>query len=943
MQAIKDNRPTQPAGFRRRVVVLIAAIALLAGTVPVGSQTQTIQAIFNIDLGVSPSPANIRLLGASTDDHLSGNGTPNNFTSFPRAHAIAVGDFNHDGIQDMVVGAPDTDFTPAAPAAARANAGAVYITFGKSSFAAGTIIDTNLAAPIQPDIKIFGANADDNAGFAVAAGDVNGDGIDDLIIGAPGFDTTTGSPPTVAHQNAGAVYIIFGASTLSARTIDLAAANPVNVMITGENTGDLFGSALAVGDVNGGQNTTADLLVGAPGSSGPAPGTSPRVGGGAAFLLQGGSGLANTLATTRVIDLGATPATVRLYGKTGSQFGAAVAIGDVNSGGAADLIIGAPQTARPDQGGDVSDTGAVYVLFGGSNIAPVAPATSLVIDIAQASLTTQRVVIYGASSKDHLGASVAAGNIRGSGVVDLLMGAPDADGPADARTDAGEAYILSGGAQLNPNAGTAERRIDVSLGNMDLTVYGAAAGDHLGSTVAIGRINTQGNTDNTADVLIGAPGALLNKGAVHVFYGGPNLFARATSDLSLFGQNDLTITGEATGDELGWAIAAGDLDNNRGGDLILGAPFADITGRTNAGKVYVLLAAAENVPPVNQPPTVTVTRPNGGETFLGGLATDIDWTAADPDGNSTIDHFDIFLSTDAGATFNIKINTAGPVAGTARTFTWNVPTGLNTTLARVRVIATDTGGATGQDDSNANFTITDAGIGVQLTAPNGGEQIRTGSTFNITWTVPDALAAQVRGFDLFLTTDNGQTFSNITIPNPTTPALPGTARSFAWTPQSGLCTTTARVVIRATSVTGAQSTDQSDSFFSISNPGPTIDFNSDVTGFATPNKVLFSTTTPTGGTEIRFEEGLTVQISVDEAGTQFFSPSAVVIKKKNRRILLKGPINGQDIGVFWPDGATRIVRFTNPNCGLTVLRIKRVGDTFVLATTFDGQATESIP
>ena len=72
-------------------------------------------------------------------------------------------------------------------------------------------------------------------------------------------------------------------------------------------------------------------------------------------------------------------------------------------------------------------------------------------------------------------------------------------------------------------------------------------------------------------MLIGAPGAQLRKGAVHVFYGGENLFARATSDLSLFGQNDLSITGEATGDELGWAIATGDLDNNRGGDIILGA------------------------------------------------------------------------------------------------------------------------------------------------------------------------------------------------------------------------------------------------------------------------------------------------------------------------------------------------------------------------------------
>src|SRR5205085_1342321 len=158
MQRLKDLRPLRMAVLRRRLVVLLAAIALLAGTLPVGGQS--LQAIFNIDLGATPSPANIRVLGASTDDHLSGNGTPNTFTGFPRAHALAVGDFNKDGIQDVVIGAPDTDFTPAAPGTPRANAGAVYVVFGKATFAAGTIIDTNLAAPIQPDIRIFGANAD---------------------------------------------------------------------------------------------------------------------------------------------------------------------------------------------------------------------------------------------------------------------------------------------------------------------------------------------------------------------------------------------------------------------------------------------------------------------------------------------------------------------------------------------------------------------------------------------------------------------------------------------------------------------------------------------------------------------------------------------------------------------------------------------------------------
>lgn len=939
MNSLKENRPGHKAGLRRSLAVIFAAITLIASTIPVGSQTA--QATFNIDLGAAVNPANITVLGASANDHLSGNGTANTFTAFPRAHALAVGDFNDDGIQDVAIGAPDADFTPTG-GALRANAGAVYVVFGKATFAANTVLDTNLtAAPAtQPEIRIFGANADDAVGFAVAAGDVNGDGNDDLIFGAPGFNSMTGTPATTI-ADAGAVYIIFGGTSLTSRTVDLATANPVNVLVTGEGEGDRFGSALAVGDVNGGSATTPDLLVGAPGSNGPSGGAA-RPDGGAAFLLQGGEGLANPGATTRAIDLAATPPSVRAYGKTGSRFGSSVAIGDINAGSAADLIVGAPTAARPDVGGDVAETGAVYAVFGGSNIAPTPPATTVVVDLALPALATLRLVVYGATSGDHLGASVAAGNVRGSGLIDLVMGAPDADGPADSRAGTGEVYFLSGGTELNPSTGTTERRIDVTTGTVNVTVYGIAAGDHLGSTVAIGRINTQANTDSIADVLIGAPGTASNEGAVHVFYGGPTLFLLATRDLSLVGQNDLTVTGQAAGDELGWAIASGFIDSNTGGDLILGAPFADPTGRADAGKVYVLLATAENSPPPNEPPTVTVTQPNGGGTVLGGVPFNINWTATDPNGDATIDHFDIFLSIDGGTTYNIKVNTSGPVAGNLRTFSWNVPTGLNTTAARIRVIAFDTAGATGQDDSNTNFTISDPGVGVTLTAPNGGEVVSPGATFNITWSVPDALAAQVSGFDLFLSTNNGLTFNiPITTVNPTAPALPGNARTFPWTVPSSLCTTSARVLVRATSLTGAISTDASNASFSIANPGPTVNLGTDGSFFQASNVLLLRTTT-INGTEVVFVQGVLVEISNDEIGTQFFTPTKIRVKASGRKLLIKGTTNGQEIQTFWPDNAIRIIRITNPNCGLAILRVRRVGNTLVAAPALDGVGTESI-
>lgn len=931
MKGFSIKRFIKPLRLFHFITITTAMLALTAATFMVAADTQSALATFNIDLAVTTP--NITLLGAAASDHLSGNGLAGTSTTFPRAHSIVTGDFNQDGSQDVAIGAPDADFTPAS-GPARANAGAVYILFGKATFPPVTIIDTNLTALSQPDVKIFGAAADDNAGFALASGDVNGDGVTDLVIGAPGFDPSTGTPAT-AHPNAGAVYILFGSNTVVAGTVDLNAANPADVIIFGEHDGDRFGSALAIADVNGVAPAVADLLVGAPASLGPNPTGAARTDGGAAFLLTGGTGLDNTAATIRTIDLGTTAAALRIYGKADSQLGSSVAIGDINATGAADIAVGAPKADRPNTGGDINETGAVFAVFGGANLTPTPPATSKVIDINS---TQQNVSIYGESSGDHLGASIATGNIRGGGVSDLIMGAPDADGPSDGRAGAGEAYILQGTTGLNtlndpPAPATpTQRRIDVSLGAVNLTVFGAQAGDHFGSTVVAGRVNTQGNADLIADVLIGAPGFSSSRGAVYALFGGPNIALFAARDLAI-GQDDLRVSGQANGDELGWAIAAGDIDNNSGADLIIGAPFADVTvspgnTRDDAGKVYALLAAADVVPPTNQNPTVTVTKPNGTEIIAGGANFNIEWTASDPNGDATIQRFEIALSLDSGANFNTIIN--ANVAGTARSFAWPVPTGLNTTTARIRVTAFDNAGGSGSDTSNSNFGITDAGVGVAVTSPNGGELLIQGSTFNITWSVPDPLKPQVRGFDLFLKV--GTVTTQITPVIPSGPALAADVFTFPWVVPN-ICTNNATIIVRATSITNAISTDESNSPFTIGEQGPTVDLTNGETFFNSSGKKLNFHTTTINGVEVRFEDGVKLEISNDEAGTQFFEVLKAKRKSSGRKLQSKGQVNNLDVGVFFPDGQTRFVRITNPECGTTLLRLRRVGNLLVPATT----------
>jgi hypothetical protein len=1242
--------------------------------------------------------ANTTILGATASQHLSGSGTSGNFNvslSNLHARAIATGDFNGDGIADAIIGAPDATFTVGSQT--RSGAGICYIVFGKTGLS-GTI-DTSAGQVAQ----ILGSNPGDRLGFSLAAGDVNGDGIADIVIGAPGADFPGSTNPSVPPRNdTGAVFVIFGSNSLSSTSkIDLATANAANVAIYGVNTNDQFGTAVAVGNVGGlstdppAQQAVKDILIGAPGTSG--PDGSSRPGGGAAYVIFGGSRLNPIAGATTILDLANNPANVIVFGKTGDALGASVAIGDINSGGIADIIIGAPLADRPASGSvpAATDTGAVFAVFGGNNLTPTT-GTSKIFDI---NAGQQNLSVYGAGNRfnpgtddaDHLGLSVAAGDVTGDGIDDLLIGAPDADGPSEDRPSAGEAYVIQGGPALNPSTGS-ERRIDLFSGGATLTVFGAQTLDRLGSTVAAGSYNTPDNNDRILDLIIGAPGALNRAGLISIIFGGPNLLLVPTRDLFLaqdniriLGQssanNDLsnktmqirqtlttpdqsttpylqkltvtvgstsfvnddtqaqfatgtltntiaastTISGDTTapgdlelapnksltlngssafmqvansaslkpgngswtvefwikktgsgtgsdflpiigsrpwsgandkgwsvalssssgnlavhfadqttgfdsvqstaavstgswehwavvfdrnqgvvqfyrngalnsttpvafpigavdqtdpiligadkasggsrffqgnlddirvwnlartsqqiqdnfkkelqgnetglvaywnfnanntndltsnanngtlmagaslidppdrrylsgtrlslvtfpnptsatsssvtwvattsggtvkietsidggatfqtatngspipsinaGDELGWAFATADINNSGGGDLLTGASFANVNApsgfRAQAGIVYILPSTA-TPPPINNPPTVKVIAPNGGEVLQVGTTFDIKWTASDPDGDNTIQKFTIQLSTNAGTSFNFTV--AQDLPGNLRSFSWVVPVGFNTTQGRIRVIVTDNQGATAQDDSDANFTITDQGVAVTLVSPNGGQNFKFGQQVNITWSVASGSAALVKGFDLLLSTDGGQTFtlSIVPNPNPTQPALGPTARSYAWTAPS-LCALKARILVVATSQTNLKTQDASDADFSITDFGPTIDTNN---MFIFDNfTLLLLTTQPPVGNEIRFDASSIVEVSSDAAGTQFFTFSKPAkLKKDGRKFISKGTINNQDLGVFFPNGATRIIRITNPPCGITVLRVTRSGEQLLLVS-----------
>jgi len=473
----------------------------------------------------------------------------------------AKGDFNRDGFADLAVGVPYEDQNGIG------SVGGVNIIYGSSA----GLTSTGDQFLDETDFG-FAYGGGDHFGWALAAGDFNGDGYSDLAIGMPDRDGEI-------VANIGKVVVING----SGSGLNTLTATQLDVDVLGR-----AGAALVWGDFNG--DGFADLAVGAPeadliGFTGCIPLFQNGMSVGFVQVLYGAPRGLTTFASQRWGQFGAVGCGADFHvgdsAEDGDRFGSSLAAGDFNGDSFDDLAIGVP---FEDLGlFDKQDAGMVNLVTG--NISGLGHRSQ--------NITQDSSGVGGAAETgDQFGRVLTVGDFNGDGKDDLAVGIPFEDLGSNARDDAGAVQVFFGIPSPDVLVATSG---SLFISQASLPGENIEAGDLFGWALAAGDFDSDGRDD----LAIGSPGEAVSSntisdaGLVSVLYGsssGPS-FTR----LQEWTQDSSGVPDSAEpGDQFGYALSAWDYNFDGRSDLAIGVPFEDVlststgTQQIDAGAVNLI-------------------------------------------------------------------------------------------------------------------------------------------------------------------------------------------------------------------------------------------------------------------------------------------------------------------------------------------------------------------
>ena len=458
-----------------------------------------------------------------------------------------AGDVNGDGVGDLIIGANG------------GGAGRSYVVFGSNAAWSASLDLSTLDG--SNGFVLNGIDAGDSTGFSVsAAGDINGDGLGDLIIGANAADPN-------GLSGAGESYVVFGSNATWPASVNLSTLNGNNgFVLNGIDLGDFSGrSVSAAGDING--DGLSDVIIGAFSAD-----PNGKTDAGESYVVFGSNAAWPASMNLSSLDgsNGFVLNGIDTYTHTRSGISVSAA-GDINGDGLGDLIIGA-NLADPN---GKTDAGESYVVFGSNAAWPASMNLSSLNG-------SNGFVLNGVDINDYSGSSVsAAGDINGDGLGDLIIGAYVAG-----QIDAGKSYVVFGSNAAWP----ASMNLSSLNGSNGFVLNGFDTNDQSGYSVsAAGDINGDGLGDLIIGALWAAPNATTGAGKSYVVFGSNEAWSAGMSLFALDGSNGFVLNGIDINDHSGNSVSsAGDVNGDGFADLIIGAFTADPNGQADAGESYVV-------------------------------------------------------------------------------------------------------------------------------------------------------------------------------------------------------------------------------------------------------------------------------------------------------------------------------------------------------------------